>query len=450
MRDRVRAAVLNSGLTWPGRRITVDVRPPGQQHAGLDLAVVAAILEAAGTIPAGPALSCLLVADLGLDGALRPVRGVLPAVRAAAAAGVAVAIVAPGDAAEAALVPGLAVVPCPTLRAAVIWLGGTYLPALPDTGDLSPADAHVAARLAASPTARLAVQAAAAGGHHLCLTGPRTTALDRLAAGVRLLMPELDEGQSAEVSAIYSAAGLLDGQNGLITRPPWRNPHHTVSLAAMIGGGTGATRPGEVSLAHCGVLFLDQAPEFAREVLSALRPALAGGQVAVSRGGLITRFPARFTLITAMAPCPCGGQPGCQCSPLEARRYRARAENELGTRLTIRLQPGPAENGPAGRADLDMWAARVADARDRARHRLGGTPWRINADIPGPEMARSWRPASGAFAEVTRAVDLGQVSSRSALDIARLAWTLTDLAGKTRPGTGECGQALAFFLGTAT
>jgi magnesium chelatase family protein len=451
MRDRVRAAVLNSGLPWPGRAVTVGVHPPGLPCAGLDLAVAVAILTAAGTIPPDPARSCVLAADLGLDGRLRLVRGVLPAVTAAAAGGAVVAVTAPGDAAEAALVPGLAVVPCPDLRAVVTWLGGGFQPGRPPPAELSPADARAAARLAASPAARLAAQAAAAGGHHLGLTGPRGHAPRELAAGVRLLMPGLDEDQAGEVSAIYSAAGLLDAGSGLITRPPLRNPHHTASLAAMTGGGSGITRPGEAALAHCGVLLLDQAPELARDVLAALRPVLADGQAEVRRHGLITRFPARFTLIAAISPCPCGGQPGCPCTPLEARRYQARAGTEIGSHLTIRLRTAPDETTPARPAepaDLEIWAAQVADARDRARRRLAATPWRLNAEIPGPEIARSWRPAAGAFADVARAADLGQISTRSAIGIARLAWTMADLAGKPRPGTTECRQALAFRLAT--
>jgi magnesium chelatase family protein len=446
VRDRVRAAILNSGLTWPGRRITVDVRPARLPDAGLDLAVAIAVLAAAGTIPAGLAGTCVLVAGLGLDGRLRPVPGVLPAARAAA--GTPAVIVAPGDAAEAALVPGLPVVPCPDLRAAVTWLGGRYLPAPPGDGQPDAADARAVSRLAASPAGLLAMQAAAAGAHHLGLTGPDSSRPGELAAGIRLLLPRLDEEQAAEVSAVHSAAGLLHGPGGLITRPPWRSPHHTASLAAMTGSGPGVARPGEAALAHRGVLFLDQAPEFGRHVLSALRPALADGHIAVSRAGLITRYPARFTLITTTAPCPCGSHPRCQCTPLEARRYRARAETGLGGRLAIRLHPGPAEAQPADPGEPAVWAARVADARDRARRRLGGTPWRVNADIPGPEIARSWRPAAGAFTEVARATDLGQISSRSAIDVARLAWTLADLAAKNRPGTGECRQALAFCLGT--
>jgi magnesium chelatase family protein len=451
MRDRVRAAIINSGLAWPGRAVTVDVRPPSLPCAGLDLAVATAILIAAGAIPPEPARSCVLAAELGLDGRLRPVRGVLPAVTAAAAAGAEVAVTAPGDAAEAALVPGLAVVPCPDLRAAVTWLKGGFLPARPGPQELSAADSAAAARLAASPIALLAAQATAAGGHHLALTGPPGPNGRELASGVRLLMPALDEEQAAQVSALYSAAGLLDASSGLITRPPFRYPHHSAGLAAMTGGGSGIARPGETALAHCGVLFLDQAPEFARDVLASLRPALASGQVEVRRHGLVTRFPARFTLIAAITSCLCGGEPGCSCTLLEARRYRARAENEIGSHLTIRLHTRPGQDTPerpAGPGEPEIWAARVADARDRARRRLAGTPWQLNGDIPGPEIARTWRPATGAFAEVARAADLGQISSRSAIEIARLAWTLADLAGQPRPGTAECGQALAFRLGT--
>jgi magnesium chelatase family protein len=218
----------------------------------------------------------------------------------------------------------------------------------------------------------------------------------------------------------------------------------------MIGGGQGTVRPGEVPLAHGGVLFLDQAPEFAQDVLSALRQPMTDGEVAVSRHGKITRFPARFILIAGMTPCPCGSLATCRCTPLEVRRYSARAETELGSRLAISLSVSPPDQVPAIPGDLQIWAARVADARRRAARRFRGTPWKVNAEIPGSELARSWRPGTAAFAEVSRAVDLGQISNRSAIEVARLSWTLADLAGQSRPTAADCAQALAFHLGAAT
>jgi magnesium chelatase family protein len=449
LRDRVRAAVVNSGLSWPGRAITVTVTPPGLPGCGLDLPVAIAILTAAGVIPAGTTVPCVLIAELGLDGSLRPARAVLPAVTAAARAGTTIAIVAPGNTAEAVLAPGISAVGCPGLRGLLTWLRARPSPQ-PPCAPAEPgcADSEVAARLAASPPLLLALQASAAGGHHLSLTGPRHARIAGLAQGIHMLLPPLTTSEAAEVTAIHSTAGLLQPGSELLTEPPWRSPHHTITLPGMLGGGTGIVSPGEAALAHHGVLFLDQAPEFGRGILTALRQPLTCGQVTISRGAIITRFPARFTLITTMTPCPCGTGPGCTCSPLQARRYTARLTSDLGRYFSLRLTV-TGEN-PPGRAEPDphLWAARVADARDRARHRLRDTNWQRNADIPAPELTRHWQPGTRAIASLTRAVDLGQVSRPAAAQVIRLAWTLADLAGQPKPGPDEIQHALTLQLGT--
>jgi len=450
-RDRIRAAVISSGLAWPSRAITVSLEPAGlpQHGCGLDLPVAVAVLTASGIIPAGATAPCVLIAELGLDGGLRPVRGVLPAVAAAARAGCTVAVVAPANAAEAAMVPGVAVVPGPSLRAVLTWLRASSLPAQPAAPAAAMA-ARCAGRLTAAPALRQALQASAAGGHHLCLTGPDTAAIPELAAGLAMLLPALDPGEAMQVSEIHSVAGLLGSADSLITRPPWRSPHHTATLPAILGGGSGVTRPGEAPLAHHGVLFLDNAPEFARDILAALRQPLGSGHVVVARAGVTTQFPARFTLIAGMAPCPCGARPGCACSQLQARRYRARLASELGSYLSLWLTVRPTGPAPRRRPEPDLWAAHVADARDRARHRLRDTPWRLNGQVPGAQLARCWHPGTDASAAISRAAHAGQVSRRAAGQVISVAWTLADLAGKARPGAEECALALAFQLGTAS
>jgi magnesium chelatase family protein len=456
-RDRVRAAVLNSGQRWPARAITVSLLPASlpKRGTGLDLAIAVAVLTAAGAVPADAADRCVFVAELGLDGSLRPVRGVLPAVLAAAAAGCTAAVVAADNAAEAATVPGVAVIGYRSLREVLAWLRREPLPSLPDypaAGAASAAPPMISlASLGVAPLVRRALEASAAGGHHLYLTGPRGAALPALAAGLAGLLPPLDPGEVMQVSAVHSVAGLLESGHARISWPPYRAPHHTASRAAILGGGGGIIRPGEAALAHRGVLFLDKAPEFARDVLQALRQPLCDGEVIVARGGMTARFPARFILVAAMAPCPCGAGPGCSCSVLQARRYRARLAGELGSHIGIWLHPGTAELGigePAGDADA-MSAARVAAARQRACRRLQGTPWRVNADIPGAQLRRSYQAAAEALAPISRAVDLGEISTRAAHQVLRVAWTLADLAGKARPDAEECGQALAFQLGVA-
>jgi magnesium chelatase family protein len=462
-RDRVRAAIINSGQSWPGRTIIVDLLPASLPKRGssFDLAIAIAVLTATGAVPADAAEGCVFVAELGLDGSLRPVRGVVPALLAAADAGYTRVVVAAENAAEALMVPGLPVMACQSLRAVVAWLRGEPFPTEPSiTAPSTPASAPDVppviglAGPGVPPHVRQALEASAAGGHHICLAGPRGARIPALAAGLAALLPPLIPEDVMEVTAIHSAAGLLGPGHALITRPPLRAPHHTATRAAILGGGSGIIRPGEAALAHRGVLFLDEAPEFGRDVLTALRQPLQAGEVTVARGGSTVRFPARFTLVAGMAPCPCGTWPECRCTPLSARRYRARVAGELGSYLAICLHaapPGPTAWGSGETAtDADMASAvRVAAAQERARHRLDGTSWQVNADIPGAELDRSYLPPAEAVAPLRRAVDLGEISARAAHQVIRVAWTLADLAGSTRPGPQECGQALAFHLGTA-
>ena len=458
-RDRVRAAILNSGQPWPSRAITVDLLPASLPKRGssFDLAIAVAVLTAAGPAPAAATAGCVFTAELGLDGSLRPVRGVLPAVLAAAAAGCTRAVVAAENAAEAAVVPGLAVIPCRSLRAVLAWLRGDPFPGQPEipasTTVAAPAPVAGLAGLAVPPLVRCVLEASAAGGHHLCLTGLPGAAIPALAAGAAALLPPLSRDEAIEVAAVHSVAGLLEPGHPLITRPPYRAPHHTATRAAILGGGPGMIRPGEAALAHRGVLFLDEAPEFARDVLAALRQPLQAGEVTVARGGVTARFPAKFTLVAGMAPCPCAG-PEAAClpagAPLPRPGWSANLAAYIGLWLDV-TRPGPAAAGTADAAgDADaISVGRVAAARDRARHRLHGTPWQVNADIPGAELHRSYQPEAEAMAPIRRAADLGEISARAAHQVIRVAWTLADLAGNARPGADECGRALAFQLGVS-
>jgi magnesium chelatase family protein len=267
-RDRVRAAVLNSGLPWPGRSITVNLLPASLPKHGsaLDLAIAVAVLAAAGPVPADAVDGCVFVAELGLDGSLRPVPGVLPAVLAAAAAGSTHVVVAPKNAAEAVMVPDVTVVPCSSLRAVLAWLLREPVPGkreIPAAGTAPPATGVPSvislAGLAVPPHLRRALEASAAGGHHLCLTGPHGVAIPALALGLAALLPPLGPSEITDVSAIYSVAGLLGSGHAQVTRPPYRAPHHTSTRAAILGGGPGVIRPGETALAHRGVLFLGEA-----------------------------------------------------------------------------------------------------------------------------------------------------------------------------------------------
>ncbi len=485
-RDRIRSAILNSGQAWPQRRITVGLSPASlpKRGSGFDVGIAVAILAAAGSIRASWLDGLVFLGELGLDGRLRPVPGVLPAVAAAAAAGFSRVVAPRENLAEAALVPGVQIVAPVSLSALMDWLSGRK----PATGDeavrvveagtwpasiaalASPATGpgrrettqaaprRDLADVAGQPVARRAAEICAAGGHHLMLLGPPGVGKTLLAERIPTIMPPLRPQEALEVSAIHSVAGTLTAAQPLVTEPPFCAPHHTASKAAIVGGGSGIIRPGAASLAHLGCLFLDEAPEFDRDVLDALRQPLESGEVVVARSAMTARFPARFTLVLAANPCPCArttaAGAGCTCSPLVRRRYLARLSGPLLDRVDVKV-----ELLPVSRAELlcdlrlaepsEIVAARVLAARERAARRLRHTSWRLNAEIPGRDLRQAFRPETGALAPLERAMDLGQVSARGADRIIRLSWTLADLAGVDRPTRAEVGYALGLWLGVA-
>jgi magnesium chelatase family protein len=499
-RDRIRSAIVNSGEQWPQRRITVGLSPASlpKRGAGFDLGIALAILGASGSVGAAKLADLVFLGELGLDGRLRPVPGVLPSIAAAAAGGFRRVVVPPANVQEAALVPGMQVISAADLTTFLAWLranqpgdadgsggvqvlesgGGLMTPghaggraldicrasgapgadmmAVAQPGQLGPAPTVDLADVVGQPVARRAAEICAAGGHHMMLLGPPGVGKTLLAERLPTIMPSLEPSAALEVSAIHSIAGTLPAARPLVTEPPFCAPHHTATKAAIVGGGSGIIRPGAASLAHHGCLFLDEAPEFDRDVLDALRQPLESGEVVIARSGLTARFPARFTLVLAANPCPCARTAAagdvCTCTPMIKRRYMAKLSGPLLDRVDVKV-----EFLPVGRAELlsdrqlaepsSVVAARVAEARQRAGRRLAGTRWRLNAEIPGSELRRSFRPVPGALVPLERAMDLGQISARGADRIIRMSWTLADLAGVDKPRTEEVGYALALWLG---
>ncbi|WP_433497481.1 YifB family Mg chelatase-like AAA ATPase [Sphaerimonospora sp. CA-214678] len=472
-RGRVRSALINSRFAWPDTRITVSLFPASLPKRGsiFDLAIAVAVLGAAGAVPAHRIADPLFLGELGLDGGVRPVRGVLPAVLAAAEAGIGTVVVPARNAAEAALVPGVTVLPVARLGELVRWLrtgdpnrppiaAGPSAPSGPSTGaaDGYPAESVPDMRdVAGQPLARRALEVCAAGGHNLWMVGPPGTGKTMLAERLPALLPPLGREEALQVSAIHSVAGTLPAGRPLLARPPFMAPHHSATVASVVGGGSGGTvRPGAVSLAHRGVLFLDEAPEFAASVLESLRQPLESGTVTIARASGTITFPARFMLVLAANPCPCG-RPGtprepCRCTPGARRRYLARLSGPLLDRIDVKVRVGRAT-----RAELladrhfaestEVVARRVLLARERAAGRLAGTPWRANAEVPSAALHDEFRLPRAALAPLHRGLDLGALGARGLDRVLRMSWTLADLAGREIPGERETSGALAMWLG---
>ncbi len=453
-RDRVRAAVLNSGEAWPARRITVGLGPASlpKHGSGFDIAVAAAILAAAGVAPPDRIAGAALVGELGLDGRIRPVRGVLPAVIAAARAGVRRVVVPSENAAEARLVPGVDVVGVATLRALLSFVRGESLPpevpmpTLVPTAESTPPDL---VDVVGQETGRGAVEVAAAGGHHLALFGPPGAGKTMLAERLPGVLPPLDIDAALEVTAVHSVAGTLPAGSPLIERPPYQAPHHTASIAALVGGGTGLAKPGALSLANRGVLFLDEAPEFPSRVLDALRQPLEQGEVVIARSGGVARYPAHVQLVLAANPCACAsaaGDTACICSPMARRRYLGRISGPLLDRIDIQLNLEPVKASALLMEDVDVEASeavakRVGAARDAAAERWRGCGWRTNAEVPGGALRGRWRLPRAVTATLDRLADRGELSARGYDRVLRMAWTVADIAGSTRPAPEDVNEA---------
>ncbi|MBO2455292.1 YifB family Mg chelatase-like AAA ATPase [Actinomadura barringtoniae] len=465
-RDRVRAAIFTStSEDWPNRHVTVSLFPASLPKRGsiFDVAIAIALLAAAEAIPARACADLVMIGELGLDGRIRAVPGVLPAVLAAANAGYGAVVVPQANAAEADLVPDLKVIGAASLRALLCHLRDEPPPAedeeeTPDSPAARVRDQRPGLDLAdvrGQAEARRALEISAAGGHHLYFSGPPGCGKTMLAERLPTLLPSLEPEAALEVTAIHSVAGALPPGQPLITKPPFCAPHHTATRAAMVGGGSGRVlQPGAVSLAHRGILFLDEAPEFIGGVLDALRQPLEEGEVRIARSEGTASFPAAFTLVLAANPCPCAAAKDvdCSCAPSIRRRYLARISGPLLDRIDLKLELHPATRAEL-RYDLefaessDVVAERVLMARQRTADRLSDTPWRSNSAIPGPELRRRFTPPPEAMKSADDALSNGTLSARGLDRVLRVAWTIADLAGRDLPNADDVGGALALWSG---
>lgn len=459
-RDRVRAAIVNSGQRWPSRRVTVNLLPATmpKHGSGFDVAIAAVLLAGAGELPLAPLREVALLGELGLDGTVRPIRGVLPMAAAAVRSGIRRIVVPLDNAREACLVPGAVVRAADNLRRLVDFARGGELLDPPATAPATTLPGPDLAEVAGQRMGRRALEVAAAGGHHLALVGAPGAGKTMLAERLPSLLPELDDEAALEVTALHSIAGVLPPDAPLIRRPPFQAPHHSASLPALVGGGPGLARPGAVSLAHRGVLFLDEIPEFGPRALEALRQPLEHGQVSLARvrGGAV--YPARVQLVVAANPCPCakpGGEDFCECPPAVRRRYLGRLSGPLLDRidLQVRLLPLRSAELLAAGAPAESSATvaeRVAKARAAAAARWGANGWRTNAEVPGSRLRNPpWRLPARDTAVLRRRMDSGVLSARGFDRVLRLAWSIADLDGCDRPRAEDVAEATALRTGEA-
>jgi magnesium chelatase family protein len=476
-KDRCRMAIINSDLEWPAtKRVTILLSPADLLKRGthFDLAICVALLAANGHVPRQSLGATAFIGELTLAGGLRCVPGVLPMVLAAAERGITRVFVPEPLAREASMVPGVEVFGMRSLAQVAAELRQELVPDAPAVAPLSSSkllawrgDERLEeldiADLRGMPDTKYAVEVAAAGGHHLLLSGPKGSGKTSIAERIPTILPELSPEESLELTAIHSLAGILDPAQGMLTDAPYAAPHHDASKASLIGGGSGQVRPGELSRAHGGVLFLDEFPLFRSDVIDALRQPMESGDVTVARQGESALLPARGMVVLACNPCPCGewrahaGANRCQCRETVRRDYQRKISGPITDRVDITRHVEPlAPQAERDRFDVversETVRARVDLARRLQAIRYADCSWRLNAHAPSPALRERWPLDPEGQRAVDDAVYKGRLTRRGAVRVHRVAWTVADLASvrdgvNHTPGAEEVDVALRLRLG---
>ncbi len=453
-RDRVRAAVKNSGFSFPSGRVTVNMAPADcrKEGTGFDLPIAAAILSACGHVPNLPP-DALCLGELALDGTVRPVPGVLAAAELARELNAPGIFVPPENVAEAALVPDVKIYAVRSLLALVRHLEGAapIAPTPHRAPELAAADWETDfSAIRGQALAKRVLTIAAAGGHNVLLSGPPGSGKTLLSHALPGILPPLTYGEALEITRIYSASGLLSGGN-LVKSRPFRHPHHSASAVAMVGGGA-AARPGEISLAHRGVLFMDEFPEFPRDVLEHLREPLEDGVITVSRAAGTHTYPAKFLLVAAKNPCPCGyaGDPqiSCTCSPSRLELYRKKLSGPLLDRIDLCAEVPRQNYSELAKSKSDESSedvrSRVILARARQAARFAGLPIVANGEMPAAALEKFCPLSAGAEKSLGLAVDRFRLSARSYHRILKVGRTIADLAGEETISERHITEALLY------
>ena len=458
-KDRIRAALINSGEIWPNRKVTVSLTPAWLPKSGsnFDLPIAVGLLRVQSLIPDTDSHNEILIGELGLDGQIRPVKGVLPALLSAKKNGITRAIVPAENYLEAALVTDLEVLAFSNLRNLLSYLrtGEKFESPQVNSSDSEYLLLNDLSEVSGQSFARTALEIAAVGGHHLLLIGPPGTGKTMLAQRIPGILPPLTNEQALEVTAIHSIAGNINNGNLLAKQPPFVSPHHTTTAAAMVGGGSHSIKPGAVSLAHNGVLFIDEAPECHTGVLDALRQPLESGEVTITRAIGSVNFPAKFILVLAANPCPCGKFSGkgraCICSSQQIRRYSTKLSGPLLDRIDIRLQVDPPTRTELASTEFgensQAVRERVLIARKIAAKRFNNYPWSLNSEIPAKYLRNEFRAEKSAMALLHIHLEKENLSARGFHKVLRLAWSIADSANHPTPTKLDVEKAISLRMG---